>query len=129
MSEILNTNEIKENFDSKTIPFHSLKNEDTKIPLNIITNDKEYIILVDVCGIAKEDISLELIGKTLRITCHRTIPISTKLYKTEIEQGDFFRFVELDDYVDSENIKATLKDGLLTIEIPKKTIKVDIQIN
>ena len=42
-----------------------------------------------------------------------------KVIRRELKQSSFKRQFELGELLDGENVKASFKDGLLSVEIPK----------
>lgn len=104
-------------------PFFS-KNESRIMRTDIKEKKDEYLIDVELPGYQKENIKMEVEDGYL--TVHAEINTN----KEEKEDGEFVRkeryigscsrsfYVGKD--VESEDIKATFKNGILKIEIPKK---------
>lgn len=101
------------------------------IPVNIIHGKEEYIIYADLCGVDKENIDLEVTGKTLKISATRDESIVAALYDNEIFVGKLIRLIELENHVDYENINASMKHGLLKVTLPintrKDIVKIEIE--
>jgi len=97
----------------------------------INTRDGEYAyhIEADLPGMKKEDIKIELKDDTLIISGERNLKDEIKeddYYKIESNFGSFSSSFTLPENVDSENIHAESKDGVLEITIPKlKKEKID----
>ena len=86
---------------------------------DVIENDDEYIIEMELAGVKKEDISIEIDDGVLTIETER-IKNETRNYKrNEIYAGKYKRSFVLPDNTDSEEIKAVLDDGILTVTIHK----------
>ncbi len=90
--------------------------------VNIEDNEKSFDLKIAVPGMSKKDINVEINGDLIYIT-------SEKQFEKEEQEKDFFRkefayasfqrIFELPDGADKENIKADLKNGILSISIPK----------
>lgn len=103
------------NFDTNTTP--SLGSAD-------VLNEKEQMtIYVDLPGVNKEDIAVQLIDdQTLSIQAKRQAPSNGKesMGLNERYDGRLERIVNLPARADlKKKIKAKLKDGVLNIQIPK----------
>lgn len=90
--------------------------------LDFSENEKEYIVRLEAPGIPKEDLEVNLEGRTLTLSGRRDF---TKEEKTEEyfwqerEQGRFVRAIQLPGAVDQAKVAATYQDGVMTIRIPK----------
>lgn len=79
---------------------------------DIVSNDDEYIIEMEVAGFKKKDISINITDDILTV-------------KGETERKErkrsFERSFTLDGSIlNYDGIESTLKDGILTITLPKK---------
>jgi HSP20 family protein len=91
--------------------------------VDIINHDNDIEVKAALPGVKKEDIDVSIINQTI------TIRASSKeekkeekkgiFFRREISQGEFQRTLSLPEYVDDEKAKASFKDGLLTVMIPK----------
>jgi HSP20 family protein len=100
--------------------------------VNLYETDWAYMVCVDLAGVEKEKIDLEVADGQLTIRGNRVVPSCTdvggaeitntrvRVHLMEIDHGAFARAVELPDDVQRENIKAVHKNGMLWIELPKK---------
>ena len=93
-------------------------------PLMDVVETKDGITLkVEVPGIKQEDISISLEDNTLTVKGERKneSEVSEEGYnRFERSYGTFQRSVALPPTVDTERVKATYKDGVLEIQLPKK---------
>lgn len=89
--------------------------------LNIYENDASYFITAEIPGIDKNDLKINVKGKTLTIEGKRTKPATEKTdyYRSERVQGEFKRSVALTDQVDTAKIDAQLKNGVLLLSLAK----------
>ncbi len=101
-------------------------------PLNIGESEDAVHVSALIPGLGLEDIELTLTNKTLIIKGNRKAP-EGKYYRQERPAGDFQRIVTLNVPVDRENVRATLKNGILEIVLPKaeaiRPKKIDIAIS
>jgi HSP20 family protein len=86
---------------------------------------------VDLAGVVKEEIDLQVHKQTLTLKGNRLVPTPSRdgaaeghakcrIHVMEIDHGPFIREVELPDDIESERIIATYRNGMLWIELPKK---------
>ena len=84
------------------------------------TND-DVVAVVELPGMRKEDIELSLHDGILTISGERKEEGAEgdKTARTERFVGRFRRSISLPTRVDSNNVKAAYKDGILTVTLPK----------
>ena len=90
--------------------------------MNTREGEFAYHIDVDLPGVAKEDIKVDVEEGILKISGERNFKNETKeedYYKVETSFGKFQRHFTLPDNVDAENISASSSDGVLEIVLPK----------
>ncbi len=101
------------------LPKLSLFNPD----LNISSDDNEYTITVEAAGLEEKDLEINLSESRLIIKGNKQEESENKdknFYRIERKYGSFQRVLALPDDADADNIKASMKNGLLTICIPRK---------
>lgn len=99
-----------------------------KPAVNLYETASAYLVCVDLAGVEKEKIDLELHDGRLTLRGARSVPLESEKRETgrvsvhlmEIDHGPFCREVELPDDVHRDKIVATHRNGLLWIELPKK---------
>ena len=90
--------------------------------LDIHESDTEYVVTVELPGIRKEDVTVEVNEGVLSVRGEKT---SSKEEKKEqsrwVERvyGSFHRAFTLPANAAGDRIDASFKDGLLTVRIPK----------
>ncbi|MGD9971569.1 MAG: Hsp20/alpha crystallin family protein [Desulfatirhabdiaceae bacterium] len=103
--------------------------------VDIFDREDAIIIHAELPGVSKENVSIELKENILTLKGERTESREIKedkYYRKERTFGSFHRAFTLPTAISPEKIKATFKDGILEIEIPKpeeqkpKQIKIDI---
>lgn len=89
-----------------------------------VSESKEgYMFKADLPGVKAEDIEIRLSGNRLEFHGKRESETERKgdtFYTCERSYGAFSRAFTLPDGTDTENIKTDLKDGVLTVVVPKK---------
>lgn len=103
--------------------------------IDVAESEDEIIIKADIPGMTQKDISIEIHDDQLIIRGEKKEEEEVKkknLYVSERRYGKFIRKITLPDYADAEKTKAKIKDGVLTINIPKKEEvkpkKISIQV-
>ncbi|SKA96833.1 HSP20 family protein [Paucidesulfovibrio gracilis DSM 16080] len=87
-------------------------------PLNISEDEQALHVRCQVPGMSMDDLELTLTDKSLVIKGERRAE-EGKFYRQERPVGTFQRVVRLNVPVDREKIKATLRDGVLTVTLPR----------
>lgn len=100
--------------------------------VDIIEKEDRLLLLADVPGVKPDgvDISYErgeltIHGKVER----RQNPEETRFMLREYGVGDYYRTFQVGEGVDSRKIEAELKDGVLTLHLPKKQEAVPRKIS
>ena len=97
------------------------------MPVDIKEYEDKYVIKVEMPGINREDITLDLHKNSLKISATKKIEQEEncnkkKYHKSELRYGDYCRTLYFPLEVDMEKCDATLKNGILTVEL-EKTVK------
>ncbi len=91
-------------------------------PLDILENKDDIVIRVDIPGMTSDEIDLSIAGDALRIKGERTRKIDREdenYHTIERDYGKFDRQIVLPAHVRIDSIKASYKDGVLCIKLPK----------
>lgn len=126
---------FKEPFFSDTAL--SLFDKDAFAPAcNIEEHDDRYSIVAEMPGVDPDNIEIELDDYSIAIKGKREEKLETKdeskhMHMIEHSYGSYYRSFTLPENIDSDNITADYKNGILTIDIPKTSdgIKRKISIN
>ena len=84
--------------------------------------DDAFHIRLDVPGMTKDDITINLQNNTLTVSGERTSERTDEgeeYVRVERAFGNFHRTFTLPNAVDRENVEAAYEDGVLTIHVPK----------
>jgi len=90
--------------------------------LDIIDREEALVIRGELPGVEKNDIEVTVMGDRMMIEAERKIEEEDRkdtFYRHEVGFGKLMRTIALPVEVDSENVRAELKDGILEIELPK----------
>ena len=103
--------------------------------VNLYETAHAYLVCVDLAGVEKEKIDVEVVDGRLRLRGARPVPMCdplptcddqtdadpkrVRIHLMEIDHGSFTRDVELPPDVARDKISATYRNGMLWIEIPK----------
>jgi HSP20 family protein len=82
-----------------------------------------FVFKADLPGIHEDDLDINLNGNRLTISGKREAEQrneSDRYYAYEVQYGSFTRSFTLPDGVDPDHVKADLKNGVLTLLVPKK---------
>ncbi len=97
-------------------------------PVNISENEESIYVRSILPGMNIEDIELTLSEGSLTIKGERKIE-EGKYFRQERPTGAFQRLINLNVKIDRDNVKATMKNGLLEIVLPKAEESKPKQIN
>jgi HSP20 family protein len=89
---------------------------------DLIETDESYLLSVDLPGIKKEDIKIEVVENTIVISGERQVQKRTeneKFQHSEKNYGYFKRSFSLPKSVDANAIQALHQDGVLEVTLPK----------
>ena len=121
--------ELREQFNKVFNSMIETQNKDLAFIPSVNTReaDDAYYIEVDLPGVKKEDISIDVNEDVLTISGERKVKEEHKddtFYKVESRYGKFERSFTLPEDANSDKIEATSKNGVLEIKIPK-IVKVE----
>ena len=102
--------------------------------IDISETEHQFLIDVEVPGMEKEDIHVDLENRTLTISGERTREEEEKtkqVHRIERHYGSFSRSFTLPDNIDEKSVEASYNNGILHIVIGKKDelLKKKIQIS
>ena len=105
-------------------------------PLDVKETKENIVVTAEIPGLSATDVEVTISGDLL------TIKGEKKQEKEEMEEsfhlierryGSFSRSIRLTSEVDTKNVKASHKDGILTVTLPKsekakeKQIKISVE--
>ena len=104
--------------------------------INVIESDKDYKVEVAAPGMTKDDFNIHLTeDNELVITMEKKNETkeedkqNKKYLRREFSYSKFEQAFVLPDDVEKEKINAGVNDGVLTIELPKRTAEEKAKVN
>ncbi len=100
---------------------------------DIIETEEGFLLLLDMPGVDKEHLIIDLNEDEIKISgkAEWEAPEKRKLGHVEFGSGEYFRSFTLSHIVDKDRIKATLKNGVLEVVLPRaekaQPRKIEIQ--
>ena len=90
--------------------------------VDISESDSDLVFTLDVPGLEKDEISISVDNGVLTVTGERTLEELENHDRHRVERwyGKIQRSFRMPQTVDAEKITATLKNGVLTLVVPKK---------
>lgn len=97
--------------------------------VNLYETSTSYLVCVDLAGVDKDKIDVEVADSRLKLRGARAVPSiapeggeqqeKVRVHLMEIDHGGFSREVEIPADADRHKINANYRNGMLWIEIPK----------
>lgn len=122
------TSELDRVFDESFWPsfhwprrFTALRTVGWAPEIDVFEKDDRLVTRVDLPGLKKDDVKIEVIDGYLAISGERKSEAEEKkdnYFRCEREYGNFSRAVPLPEGVKAEEITATFADGVLEVSVP-----------
>ena len=96
---------------------------ESKRRANIVSREKEIEIQLECPGVTKEDIDLSCQNGVLKVMCKSPQKQEGKYLHQQFESRESTNLFTLKNELDTNKIKASNKDGILYINIPRKQQK------
>jgi len=87
--------------------------------VDLYENSDEILIHADMPGVAREDVSVSLENGTLIVKGLRRIERTGTGLVAEFGEAEYGRVFAVPPGIDSEKVRADLKDGVLHLHLPK----------
>ncbi|WP_340121921.1 Hsp20/alpha crystallin family protein [Methylobacter svalbardensis] len=103
--------------------------------VDILDHDNEIEVQAALPGVKKENLEISINNQTITIRSSTKVEKKEeekgKYFRREISHGEFQRTLSLPDNVDGDKAKASFKDGILKVTIPKteKSKRKSIEIS
>jgi len=105
-------------------PFSMAATEAIWSPLVDIHETKDaFLLMAELPGVKQEDVEVSVEGDTLTLKGERKREAEVKedqYHRIERSYGRFERSILLPSVVDPNRVKATYRDGVLEVQLPKK---------
>jgi HSP20 family protein len=105
-------------------------------PLDVKETKENIVVTAEIPGLSPTDVEVTISGDLLNIKGekkHEKEEKEESYHLIERRYGAFSRSIRLTSEVDAKNVKASQKDGILTVTLPKsekakeKQIKINIE--
>jgi HSP20 family protein len=100
--------------------------------INLTEDSDSYYLRAELPGISGDNLNIQVVGRNLTISGERSIPTEGKearYHRKEREAGSFSRALSLPGDVDADKVAASMKNGILTITLPKSEASKPKQIS
>lgn len=114
--------ELFERFFDWRPSFHFMEKSRWSPSIDVSEKHDEIIVRVEIPGMEKEDIDISLDGRFLTISGERKVVQEEEnehYHRVERRYGAFSRSLELPVDVDTKDVKAVYKRGVLKLNLPK----------
>ncbi|MEQ8717926.1 MAG: Hsp20/alpha crystallin family protein [Acidimicrobiales bacterium] len=108
----------------RTDPFEELdrltRRDRRMLAMDAVRSDEEVLVYVDVPGVTREDIELTVERNQIDLSVRRSWPKTNdeRVLASERSQGVFSRQFVVGDNLATDQLKAKLENGVLTLAIP-----------
>ena len=88
--------------------------------MDILETEDELLLFADLPGVKEDDVDIRFENGELTLHARRApANVGQGQWLWENETGDYFRAFRISEEVDSSKIWAELKNGVLTLHLPK----------
>jgi len=107
-------------------PFGGWTPETESMAIDLVEHDDEFVVTVDLPGFEREDVTIEVTDHTLRIEAEHEEALDEEeenYLRRERRRESTRRSVRLPDEVDKEGVEARMKNGVLTVTLPRLEVE------
>jgi HSP20 family molecular chaperone IbpA len=106
----------------KPLPLVPLMPNSIAVPkVKTVDSDKEFRVIAQVPGMDEKDVKVEASEHSVKIKAHKKLEEKNN-GKFEAVEESFEQSVHLPADVDAGKVQASVKDGVLTVMLPKKQV-------
>ena len=90
-------------------------------PINIFQQKEDFVAIIELPGIAKDNLQIQAKENTIRISGEKTVGYDERAsaHRRERVFGVFDRTISLPVAIDPDAIRAEYRDGILVLFIPR----------
>jgi len=91
--------------------------------IDVVERDNEFVVICDLPGIELKDLDISVAENVLTIRGEKRMGMKdaeAKVYRKESWERGFQRTLSMPKRIDSKKTTATLRNGVLRIELPKR---------
>ena len=115
--------EFRAEMETTFLPPRHMAGEMVRQPLvDLADNGKEYLVKAELPGIRKEDLNVEVAENSIEISAEKKVEEKEEkkgYIRRERRYASFYRSIPLPDQILPDDAEADLKEGVLTIKLPK----------
>lgn len=127
-------NEFETTLAATKKPAHPAGQSEGQLTVDVFQNDDNIFVQSTIAGAGAEDVDISITNDMVTIKGHRNPDHKTRqtdYFHQELYWGPFSRSIILPVDIDADNAKANMKNGILTITLPKqdrvRTKKINIE--
>lgn len=123
---------LRRQFDEMTYvwdvdePFAAWPSEAESMAIDLVERDDEFVVTVDLPGFERKEVDVQVTDHTLRIEAeHEEVTDEDRtegerrFIRHERRSESTWRSIRLPEAVDTENVSARMKNGVLTVTLPR----------
>ena len=90
-------------------------------PLNVFRKGDDIVVIIEVPGVRKADLQIQVKGNTIRIGGAKSVQYgdNVALHRRERRAGSFDRAVAVPVEIDVDRVTAEYRDGMLALFLPR----------
>lgn len=90
-------------------------------PINIFRKGDDFLLIAELAGVDKNALDVQVHNNQVRLAGTKSVTYEPDLsvHRRERRAGQFDRSFQLPFEVDSDKVKATFSDGMLTVTLPR----------
>ncbi|MDG5777076.1 archaeal heat shock protein Hsp14 [Haloarculaceae archaeon H-GB11] len=104
-------------------PLGGLASGGESMAIDLVEHDDEFVVTADLPGFEREDVEIRMTDHTLRIDASHEESIDEEdeeYIRHERRQQSVRRSIRLPGEVDTDNVTATMQNGVLTLTLPRR---------
>jgi HSP20 family protein len=89
--------------------------------INVFRQGNDFAAVIEMPGVSKDDLGLEVRGNAIRISGKKTISYgdNASVHRRERGGGSFDRTITLPVQLDPDRVTAEYRDGVLALSLPR----------
>jgi HSP20 family protein len=90
-------------------------------PINVFQQGSNFVAIIEMPGVSKDDLRLEVRGNSIRVRGKKTIDYggNASMHRRERVAGSFDRTISLPVQLDPDCVTAEFRDGILALSLPR----------
>lgn len=90
-------------------------------PINVFRSGEDFVLVMELAGVKKDDLNIEVKGDTVRVRGKKTVEADENfsVHRRERAEGQFDRTLTLPAKIEADNVKAEYRHGILAVHLPR----------